>query len=80
MLLRITIDKKIAFKKHIENFRWKAQYKLHVLRRMRKFLAIEKAKILGNVFIDNHFNYAPLLWMLCTKTYYSKIGKIHHKA
>ena len=79
LLLGITIDKKSAFKQHIENICRKAQYKLHVLRRIRKFLTIEKAKILGNAFIDSQFNYALLLWMFCRKTLYSETEKIHHK-
>ena len=40
---------------------------------------MEKAKILGNAFIDSQFNYAPFLWMFCRKPLHSKIGKIHHK-
>ena len=79
LLLGITIDKKLTFKQHVENLCRKAQYKLHALRRIRKFLTIEKAKMLGNAFIDSQFNYAPLLWMFCRKTVYSKIEKIHHK-
>ena len=79
LLLGITIDKKITFKQHIEILCRKAQYKLHALRRIIKFLTIEKAKILGNAFIDSQFSYAPLLWMFCRKTLYSKIEKIHHK-
>ena len=35
--------------------------------------------MLGNAFIDSQFNYAPLLWMFCRKTLYSKIEKIHHR-
>ena len=49
------------------------------MRRIRKFLTIEKAEILGNVFIDSQFNYAPLLWMFSRKSLYSKIEKILHK-
>ena len=49
------------------------------MRLIRKFLTIEKAKILGNAFTDSQFNYAPLLWMFCRKTVYSKIEKIHQK-
>ena len=60
-LLIITIDKYLDFKNHIENLCWNANYKLHALRRMRKCLAVEKAKILGNTFIDNQFNFAPLI-------------------
>ena len=79
LLLEIRIDKKLTFKQHVENLCQKAQYKLHAFRRIRKFLTIEKAKILGNGFIDIQFNYATLLWMFCRKTLYSKIEKIHHK-
>ena len=79
LLLEITIDKKLTFKQHVANLCQKAKYKLHALRRIRKFLTIEKAKVLGDAFIDSQFNYAPLLWMLCRKTFYSKIEKIHHK-
>ena len=79
-LLGVTIDKNLTFQKHVDNLVHKAQYKLHALRRIRKFFSIEKARILGNVFIDSQFNYAPLIWMFCTKTLYSKIEKIHHRA
>ena len=79
LLLGITIDKKLTFKQHIENLCRKGQYKLHALRRIRTFLAIKKAKVLDNLFIDNQFNYAPLISMLYRKTLCSKIGKIHHK-
>ena len=78
LLLGILIEK-LTFKKHIENLCQKAQYKLHTLSRIRKFLTIEKVKILENAFIDSQFNYAPLLWMFCRKTLYSKMEKIHHK-
>ena len=72
-------DKNLTFKKHIDNLVRKAQYKLHGLRRIRQFLTIGKAKILGNAFIVSQFNYAPLIWTFCRKTFYSKIEKIHHR-
>ena len=72
-------DKNLTFKKHIDNLVRKAQYKLHALRRIRNFLTLEKAKILDNAFINSQFNYAPLIWMLCRKTLYSKIEAIHHR-
>ena len=79
LLLGITIDKKLTFKKHVENLCRKGHYKLHASRPIKKFLTIEKAKMLGNAFIDSQFNYAPLLWMFCRKTLYSKIEKMHHR-
>ena len=71
-LLGLTIDKELNFRKHFN-----AQYKHHALR--RKYLSLEKAKMLGNAFINSQFNYAPLIWMLCRKGLYWKIQKIHHK-
>ena len=47
-LLGITIDKDLNFKKHIKNLCPTAQYKVHALRRIRKYLALDKAKLLGN--------------------------------
>ena len=78
-LLGVMIDKNLSFKKHVDNLIRKVQNKLHALRRIRTFLTIEKVKILGNTFMDSQFNYAPLIWMFCMKTLYSKIGKIHHR-
>ena len=73
------IDKNLTFKRHIDNLVRKAQYELHALRRVRKFFTTEKAKILDNAFIDSQFNYTPLIWMVCRKTFCSKIEKIHHR-
>ena len=56
----ITTDKALNFRKHIENLCRTAQYKPHALRRTRKYLTLDKAKLFGNAFIDSQFNYAPL--------------------
>ena len=78
-LLGITIYKALNLKKHIKTLCRSAQYKLHALRRIRKYLTLDKAKLLGNAFIDSQFNYAPLIWMFCHKATYLKMQKIHHK-
>ena len=75
-LLGITIDNKLFFKKHIENLCRTAQYNVHALTRIRKYLTLDKAILLGNTFINSQFNYAPLVWMFCRKTLYHKIEKI----
>ena len=80
LLLGITIDNLLTFNEHIDNLCRTANYKLHVLRRIRKFLSLEKAKLLCNAFKNNQFNYAPLVWMFCRKKEYLKIQKIHHQA
>ena len=43
------------------------------------YISLEKAKMLGNAFIDTQLNYAPLIWMFCKKRLYFKMQKIHHK-
>ena len=78
-LLRLTIDKELNFSEHTDKLCRNAQYKLSTLRRIRKYLSLEKAKMLGNAFIDSQFNYAPLIWMFCRKGLHLKIQKIHHK-
>ena len=61
LLQGITIDKNLTFKRNVKNLLRKAQYKLHSLRCIRKFLTMEKVKILGNAFIDCQFSFALLL-------------------
>ena len=46
---------------------------LHALRRIRKYLTLDKAKLLGNAFINSQFNYAQLIWMFCHKATYLKM-------
>ena len=57
-----------------------ANYKLHALRRIRKYLTLEKTKLLYNAFINSQFNYASVIWMFCRKKDYLKIEKIQYKA
>ena len=51
-ILGVMTDKNLNFKKQIDNLVRKAQYRLHALQRIRKFLTIEKTKIRRNAFID----------------------------
>ena len=57
----VTIDKEVNFSKHIDKLCQNAQYKLHTLRRIRKYLSLEKANMLGSAFIGSQFNYATLI-------------------
>ena len=69
-LLGVMPGKNLTIKRQIDNLICKTQYKLHVLRRISKFFTIEKAKFLGNAFIDCQFNYAPLILMFCEKKHF----------
>ena len=58
----------------------RSNYKLHVSRRIRKYLTLEISKLLYNAFINNQFNYASIIWMFCRKQEYLEVEKIHYKA
>ena len=80
VLLVITSDNLLTFNEYIDNLCRTANYKLHALRRIRKYLYLGKAKLLCNAFMNSRFSYAPLVWMFCRKKQYLKIQKIHQKA
>ena len=61
ILLGITIDNKLVFKKHMENLCRTAQYKLHAFTRIRKYFTLDQAIILGYTFTNSQFDYAPLI-------------------
>ena len=48
--------------------------------RIKKYLTLEKSKLLYNAFINNQFNYASIIWMFCHKQDYLEVEKIHYKA
>ena len=79
-LLGPTIDNRLTFKDHINILCRGASYKLRALRRIRKYLTLEKSKLLYNAFINNQFNYASIIWMFCRKQDYLEVEKIHYKA
>jgi hypothetical protein len=79
ILLGVILDNKLNFEKHIKNICRTSHYKLHALRRIRRDISLEKAKLLYNAFIHSLFNYAPLIWMFCKKKNYNLIERIHLK-
>ena len=79
-LLGLTIDNRLTFKDHINMLCRRASYKLHALRRIRKYLTLEKSKLLYNAFINNQFSYASIIWMFCRKQDYLEVEKNHYKA
>ena len=56
VLLGLTIDDRLTFKDHVDMLCSAANYKLHALRRIRKYVTLEKSKLLYNAFINSQFN------------------------
>ena len=65
VLLGLTIDNQLTFKDHVDMLCSTANYKLHALRRIRKYLTLKKTKLLYNPFINSQFDYASVMWMFC---------------
>ena len=80
VLLRLIIDNRLTFKDHVDMPCSTANYKLHALRRIRKYLTLEKAKLLYNVLINRKLNYVSVIWLFFPKKDYLKIKKILYKA
>ena len=76
----ITFDKAPTFKKHTQNLCRTGNHKLNVLRRIRKYLSLGKAKALGIAFVDSQVNYSSIILLICKKTVYLEMHKIHQKS
>ena len=59
-LLGITIDNELKFDEYISNVCKKAQKKLTVLTRIKKYLDFNKLRLLFKIFFDSQFKYCPL--------------------
>ena len=75
-ILGLIADNKLNFEKHIGKLCQTVSYKLHVLKRLRKYLTLKKPRVLGNAFVNSQFNYAPLIWIFCQKKYYFKMQNL----
>ena len=60
-LLRITIDEKLTFTKHIVNICSLTNNRLIALTRIRRFLSMNQPKHLSKTYIMSVFQYCPLI-------------------
>ena len=74
-LLGITFDKKLNFKKHIEDLCRKANQRIHVLTRLSNYTDLIKSEILMNSFIISQFNCCPLVWMFSNRATNAKLNR-----
>ena len=78
-LLGLTIDHKLKIDAHIDKLCKTARFKLHALRRIRKFLTLEQAKLLAHLFVNTQFGYAPLIWIFTSKNSMLKVNKTRRR-
>ena len=78
-ILGITIDNKLKFDEHLHNVCLKANRKLSVLTRIRKFLDFNKTRVLFKGFFESQFKYFPLTWMFYNRNTNNKINLVHKR-
>ena len=78
-LLGITIYCKLKFNKHIEHIWQKASHKLNSFARLAPYMGTTKKRILTNAFFKSQFNYCPLVWMCCNRSFITKINRLHER-
>ena len=60
-LLRVEIDNKLSFEKHISTLVKKASDQLNTISRIQKFMSFKEKELLLNSFVYSNFNYCPLV-------------------
>ena len=79
-LLGVTIDCKLSFYEHLNQFCSRAGQKLHALARMSKYMNTSQKRTIMKAFITSQFGYCPLVWMFCSRTPNTRMNKIHERA
>ena len=80
ILLGITIDWKLNFRKHVLEICDKANTKAKGLCRLRTKLNIDQKLILYHSFVSSYFGYCPLVWTFCGKTANLKVEQVQRRA
>ena len=78
--LEVTVDSNFTLEKHISEWCWKGNQKLHAIARCAKYMSTDKRRTLFKAFVYYQFNYCPLKRMLHKKELNNRINSLHEKA
>ena len=78
--LRVNIDSKLSFEKHLNIICGKARAKINALGRVAPFMNIEKRRTIMNAFFNSQFSYCPLIWMFHSRLISNKINRLHERS
>ena len=78
-LLGIIFDCKLKFNKRIEDICQKASHKFNPFARLAPYMETTKKRILMNELFMSQFNYCPLVWMYCNRSWNTKINRLHER-
>ena len=78
-LLRIKVDVKLNFKKHLNDIISKPIHKVIALSRNVARMGLSKKRILMNPFFNLQLSYCPFIWMFYSPTKNNKINRLHER-
>ena len=80
-LLRIEIENKLNFEKHISNTCKKASNQLNAICKLQTFMGPKKKnEVITNTFVHSNFNYGCLIWHFSSKKSHNNVEKIHERS
>ena len=79
-LLRIEVNTKLNFNKHLNDIISKASRKVKALSRVyMSYMSLSKKKKLVSSFFKSQTNYSPLIWMFHSRVINNKINRLHEQ-
>ena len=79
-LLGVQIDSALNWDEQVKKVKKTANYKIYILRKIRKYLPLNSRKLFFNYYIKPHLTYCSSLWGQTTQENLSKINKIQKRA
>ena len=76
-LLGITINSDLKFDKRISDLWNKVSKKINASCRVKRYMSLEKHRIVMKTLAKSQFNYCPLIQMLHSKTLNNTINRLH---
>ena len=77
--LRIQMDKKLMFNKHIHEIFSKVNQKISAFAMSNTYLSPDQATKICETTILSNFNYCPLVWFFCNNAANDEINRAHKR-
>ena len=79
VLLSARTDSDLTFEEHVARICSKANQKLHALKRVSKYMSLQKRRIHIKLLITSQFNYCLIVWMCHSRSLNNKVSHIHER-
>ena len=79
IVLRVEIDNRLKFDKHIKALCSKANMKINAFSRLNTYISREQASLICNAVLQSNSNYCLLIWLFCNKDANKEINRTHKR-